>query len=158
MNILRNVRWGYTGDGIACGPCGGFDATELVVEKEEGRLTFVRLDRMDQFAAVTVRDYSTFDAFVFITDSDALDNDIDFDMYEFTDEVGRDDPDFSVINLGLTVLCHLREIDGYCENGRAAEYDGARAFVKDWLGKDLDQCDVPLFRMGDDDEDEAAEE
>ena len=50
MNILRNVRWGYSGDGMACGPCCGFDAVELVVEQEEEKLTFFRLDCMDQYA------------------------------------------------------------------------------------------------------------
>ena len=159
MNILRNVRWGYTGDGMGCGPCGGFDAVELVVEKEEGKLTFVRLDCMDQFAGVTVRDHSTFDAFVFINDGDALTNDYDFEMCEF-DEEDRDSPDFSVVNLGLTLLKQLREIDAYDEDGLAGEYDGARAFVKDWLDKDLDKCDIPLFRWDDEEDwdDEEGEE
>lgn len=158
MNILRNVRWGYTGDGMGCGPCGGFDAVEMIVEREEGKLTFVRLDCMDQFAGVTVRDHSTFDAFVFINDGDALENDYDFDMYEFADEVNQDDQDFSVVNLGLTVLHHLRDIDEYDEDGRAGEYAGARAFVKEWLNKDLDKCDIPLFRMDDEDEEEDEDE
>ena len=75
MNILRNVRWGYSGDGMACGPCCGFDAVELVVEQEEEKLTFFRLDCMDQYAGVTKRDHSTFDAFIFVNDGDALGND-----------------------------------------------------------------------------------
>ena len=58
MNILRNVRWGYTGDGMGCGPCGGFDAVELVVEREEGKLTFVRFDCMGQYAAATITEHS----------------------------------------------------------------------------------------------------
>ena len=160
MNILRNVRWGYSGDGMGCGPCGGFDAVELVVEKEEGKLTFVRLDCMDQYAGVTIRDHSTFDAFIFINDGDALTNDYDFDMSEF-DEEERDTPNFSVVNLGLTILKQLQEIDAYDEDGLAGEYDGARAFVKDWLNKDLDKCDIPLFRWDDeedwDDEEEEEE-
>ena len=157
MNILRNVRWGYSGDGMACGPCGGCDAVELVVEQEEDKLTFFRLDCMDQYAGVTKRDHSSFDAFVFINDGDALDNDYDFDMYEFDDE-NRSDPDFSVVNLGLTVLKQLREIDGYDEDGRAGEYDGARSFVKEWLNRDLDKCDIPLFRLSDEDDEDWDEE
>ncbi len=158
MNILRNVRWGYTGDGMACGPVGGFDVVEMIVEKDNGKLAFIRLDCMDQYAGVTVRNHSTFDDFVFINDDDSLTNDYDFDMYEFGDEDGENDPNFSVVNLGLTVLRHLREIDTYDEDGRAAEYDGARAFVREWLDEDLDECDIPHFRLGDDEEEEEEEE
>lgn len=154
MNILRNVRWGYTGDGIACGPCGGSDAVELVIEKEEGKLTFVRLDCMDEFAGVTICGHSTFDAFVFTSNDDGPDYDYDFNMYEFEDEIDEDDPNFSIINLGLTVLHHLRDIDEYDEDGCPGEYGGARAYVREWLDKDLDECDIPLFKMDDDDEED----
>ena len=150
MNILRNVRWGYTGDGMGCGPIGGCDAVELAVESEKEKLTFVRLDCMDQFAGVTIRDHSTFDRFVFITDADIMDNDYDFDMYCFEEEASRDDPYFSVVNLGLMLLTRVRDAEGYDEDGWAGEYDGARALVKEWLNRDLDQCDIPLFKMGDD--------
>ena len=66
-----------------------------------------------------------------------------------------------MVNLGLTILKQLQEIDAYDEDGLAGEYDGARAFVKDWLDKDLDKCDIPLFRWDDeedwDDEEEEEE-
>ncbi len=161
MNILRNVRWGYTGDGMGCGPCGGFDAVELVVEREEGKLTFVRFDCMGQYAAATITGHSTFDDFVFINDMDNLDaHDYDFDLYEY--EVDEDDPYYSVLNLGFTVLKYSYENNGRDGDGRAAEYDGARTFVKEWLDKDLDQCNIPLFCWSDeedwDDEEEDGEE
>lgn len=45
---------------------------------------------------------------------------------------------------------------------RNIQGSGARAFVKEWINKDLDKYDIPLFRMDDEedweDEEEACEE
>ena len=157
MNILRNVRWGYTGDGMGCGPVGGSIVAELIIEKEDKKLSFVRLDRMDQYVRVDIRDHSTFDSFLFENfDSGDWRNDHawDFDMYDFRNEFDQDDPFFNVINLGMQVLEESGSL--YCSTDDSpydpVEYDGARAFVKEWLHKDLDECDIPLFSAGDDDE------
>ncbi|MBR6088615.1 MAG: hypothetical protein IKP86_01685 [Anaerolineaceae bacterium] len=162
MNILRNVRWGYTGDGMACGPVGGSIVTELTIQKEDRKLSFIRLDRMDQFVRVDIRDHSTFDSFLF-EDFDGgdwrNDNAWDFDMYDFRNEIGRDDPLFHVINLGMAVLEESGSL--YCSTDDSpydpVEYEGARVFVKEWLHKDLDECDLPLFKADDDEEDDKEE-
>ena len=159
MNILRNVRWGYSGDGMACGPCGGFDAVELVVEQEKGKLTFFRFDSMGQFAGASAFDHSTFDQFVFINDIENMEfHEYDFDLYGFEDEMDRNDPNFSVINLGFTILWYSYQNNGISGDGSAEEYDGARAFAKEWLDRDLDKCDIPLFSIPDDDDEEEDEE
>lgn len=159
MNILRNVRWGYTGDGMACGPMGGFDAVELVIEQEDKKLIFVRLDCMGEFAGASLRDHSTFDRFVFITDVENMDaHDYDFDLNEYEDEMSSDDPYFNVLNLGFAMLWHSYENNGRDGDGRAAEYDRAREFAGEWLNKDLDKCDIPVFRIPGEDDDWDEEE
>ncbi len=166
MNILRNVRWGYTGDGMGCGPVGGSIVAELIIEKEDKKLSFVRLDRMDQYVRVDIRDHSTFDSFLFENfDGGDWRNDSawDFDMYDFRNEFDQDDPFFNVINLGMLVLEESGSLYGSTDDSSydPVEYDGARAFVKEWLHKDLDECDIQLFSAGDDEdwdeEDEEAE-
>ena len=163
MNILRNVRWGYTGDGMGCRPVGGSIVAELIIEKEDKKLSFVRLDRMDQYVRVDIRDHSTFDSFLFENfDGGDWRNDHawDFDMYDFRNEFDQDDPFFNVINLGMQVLEESGSL--YCSTDDSSygpvEYDGARAFVKEWLNKDLDECDIPLFKADDEDEDWDEEE
>lgn len=160
MNILRNVRWGYTGDGMGCGPVGGFDAVELVIEKEDNKLSFVRFDCMGQYAAASITAESTFDRFVFINDIEEMgDHDYDFDLEEYEDEMGPDDPNFNMLNLGFKILWYSYENNGRDGDGRAAEFDGAREFAREWLNRDLDECDIPVFRISnDEDEEDEAEE
>lgn len=162
MNILRNVRWGYTGDGMGCGPVGGSIAAELIIEKEDKKLSFVRLDRMDQYVRVDIRDHSTFDSFFFENFDGGdwrNDNAWDFDMNDFEHEFEQDDPLLPVIKLGMLVLEESGSLYGSTDDSTydPVEYDGARAFVKEWLHKDLDECEIPLFKA-DDDEDWDEEE
>lgn len=160
MNILRNVRWGYTGDGM--GAVGGSIAAELIIEKEDKKLSFVRLDRMDQYVRVDIRDHSTFDSFLFENFDGGdwrNDNAWDFDMNDFEHEFEQDDPLLPVIKLGMLVLEESGSLYGSTDDSTydPVEYDGARAFVKEWLHKDLDECEIPLFKA-DDDEDWDEEE
>ena len=163
MNILQKVRWGYTGDGMGCGPVGGSIAAELIIEKDVQKLSFVRLDCMDQYVRVDIRDHSTFDSFLF-ENSDGGDwennNAWEFDMYDFKNEFEQDDPLFHVINLGMLVLKESGSLYGSTDDSTydPVEYDGARAFVREWLHKDPDECDIPLFKADDEDEDWDEEE
>ena len=161
MNILRNARWGYTGDGM--GAIGGSIVAELIIENEGRKLSFVRLDRMDQYVRVDIRDHSTFDSFLFENfDGGDWRNDSawDFDMTDFKNEFEQDDPLLPVIKLGMLVLEESESLYGSTGDSTydPVEYDGARTFVKDWLNKDLDECDIPLFTTDDDDWDDEEDE
>ena len=161
MNILRNVRYGYTGDSM--GAVGGSIVAELIIEKEDKKLSFVRLDRMDQYVRVDIRDHSTFDSFLFENFDGGdwrNDNAWGFDMNDFKNEFEQDDPMLPVIKLGMLVLEESGSLYGLTDDSTydPVEYDGARAFVKEWLDKDLDECDIPLFNADDDEEEEEEEE
>ncbi len=162
MNKLRNVRWGYDGDGMGCGPSCGSDFVELAVENENKEIKFVFLALYEEYGRIDIRDRSTFDCFLYDKDNEYDDQTIGFEWYELEEGWNRKDPMFSVINLGLHMLKQTEEIyhsiDGFHP---AMEYDGARAYVKDWMFKDLDTCDIPLFTNKgewDDDEEEAETE
>ena len=59
--IVRNMHWGYTGDGVACGPVEGSYVVELMVTAEDKRNYFVTCSRFTDDYRVDVTESSTFD-------------------------------------------------------------------------------------------------
>ena len=59
--IVRNMRWGYTGDGVACGPVEGSYVVELMVTAEDKHNYFVTCSRFTNDYRVDVTEASTFD-------------------------------------------------------------------------------------------------
>ena len=159
MNILRNVRWGYTGDGICCGPVGGELVVELVLEKEDGKLTFMRYNRMDQNVQIDISDHSTFDSFL-LGYYDGWE--LSFDICDFRQEFDENNPNCKVDNLALLLMEKTETLyrTTSCSAYDPVEYDGARDFVREWLHKDIEECDIPIFRLEDEEfwDDEEDEE
>lgn len=159
MNKLRNVRWGYDGDGMGCGPSCGSTLAELAVENEAGEIKYVFLSNYEEFGRVDIRNDSLFDKFLFDIETDCDSGTVGFEKGDLEEGWNREDPMFSVINLGLILLKQVDEIYFSTEGFHPAmEYDGARTFVKDWLFKDLDTCDIPLFTYEPDEDWEDEEE
>ena len=59
--IVRNMHWGYTGDGVACGPVEGSYLVELMVTAEDKHNYFVTCSRFTNDYRVDVTESSTFD-------------------------------------------------------------------------------------------------
>ena len=159
MNMLLNARWGHVGDNGALPlPFDGLSILELTVKKEDGKLKFIFFTYSDDMGDLSIRDRSAFDGILYGTNLSFGKQNYWFKYDEMTNGWPREDPMFSAINLGLHMLKKVEEL--YCSFGSrhyAIELDGAHTFVKDWINKNLDECDIPLFISGvktDDDWDE----
>ena len=174
MNILRNVRWGFVGNEMVRAPWGSDYVVELVVETSDNELTFVRVDRGDFSAMATFSKYSTFDQYLYTEKDwdtnvsigwgssaskynygaqDETDNkSVEFEMGGLKEQGITKHPMYSVINLGLIMMTKAHEYHIPTDERGPVEYDGARKFAKEWLNKDLDKCDIPLFEKEDEEE------
>lgn len=66
--IVRNMRWGYTGDGVACGPVEGSYVVELMVTGEDRHNYFVTCSRFTNDYRVDVTEVSVFDLLMELMD------------------------------------------------------------------------------------------
>lgn len=64
---LINLRWGYDGGGMACGPVEGNTVTEATFVGSNKDVFFVSVSRMSEFANVYVSETSLFDLLLFMT-------------------------------------------------------------------------------------------
>lgn len=74
MMVLRNVRYGYEDDGMACGPVPGTSNVELMVTNDEGKSSFILLSKYCMYETVFISDLSLFDIVMHMKHYD-----IDFD-------------------------------------------------------------------------------
>lgn len=70
MVKMINLRWGYDGGGMACGPVEGSTITETTWLDQNGKIFFVSVSRMSEFANVYVSDASLFDLLLYMTRDD----------------------------------------------------------------------------------------
>ena len=78
---------------------------------------------------------------------------VEFEMGGLKEQGITEHPMYSAINLGLIMMTKASECHVPTDERGPVEYDGARVFAKQWLNKELDFCDIPLFDS-EDDEDE----
>ena len=90
--MMKQLRWGYDGGGIACGPVSGTHLVE-VLAIEDGLLVFVLLSRYEIYERVVVSKVSLFDVLKFSASyyvkNDELDllDTVPFEDYEY--EIGE---------------------------------------------------------------------
>ena len=52
--VVRNMRWGYDGGGIACGPVEGNTIVEICVTANDHHNYFVVASRTGEFEKITI--------------------------------------------------------------------------------------------------------
>lgn len=81
--IVKSLRWGYDGGGIACGPIDGNFIVEIIITDEKGCNWFVSDSRYDTFDQVAVSSLPLFDILIHMMDED-VDSDYELEKYRKT--------------------------------------------------------------------------
>lgn len=129
---LINLRWGYDGGGIACGPVEGNTIAETTWIDKSGKIFFVSVSRMSEFANVYVSDTSLFDLLLYMTR-----NGVDF--HNVLDTVNKnsrilyemelsDRSDFKNYEYNEQIETTLIANDHYCHMDESAS-------AEEWLNK-----------------------
>ena len=145
---VRNMRWGYDGGGVACGPVSGSSVVEVCVTDERHNY-FVIVSEMDGFQRVGVSPMPLFDILIHMMHYD-VQFDEEFAKYEsnvveaYDFEIG-DEPDemyeskyAKVIHLARLAMQAYTELDSGVSETMAAE-----AFIEPYIGEDVDEMDLP---------------
>lgn len=159
---IRNMRWGYDGGGVACGPVSGSSVVEVCVTDERHNY-FVIVSEMDGFQRVGVSPIPLFDILIHMMHYD-VQFDEEFAKYEsnviedYDFEIG-DEPDemyeskyAKVIHLARLAMQAYMELDDGGSETAAAE-----KFIEPYIGEDVDEMDLPELEE-EIDEDELDEE
>ena len=157
---IRNIRWGYDGGGMACGPVSGNMLVEVCVTDKEGHIYFVIVSQMDCFQRIGVSPMPLFDILIHMMHYDVKFNE-EFPKYEsnviedYEFEIG-DEPEemlesrfAKAIHLARVAMQAYMSLDGSVPEALAAE-----EFIKPYIDEDIDDMGLPEIE----EEDELEEE
>lgn len=164
---IRNLRWGYEGSGVACGPASGACLAEISFTADDERNYFVLIARVEDGDNIQISNVPLFDLQKYIACFD-----VDFESelekleslileeygYEIryieNEEIARMEasPYYKAIHLARLA------IEEYCSFpllSPVEEFAAAEKFIKPYLDKDLNDIELPeVVYKDEDDEDE----
>lgn len=157
--IVRNMRWGYDGGGMACGPVEGSSIVELIVTHNDA-VQFIVVSRMSEFENVYVSPFSLFDSLIYSNNDD-----VDFGMeVEKVEKICTEfysheiyEPHASMKKSKLYKAINLARLamKKYYEMGLQSEEDElakCKEFIEDYLDEDISKMKIPTVKY-DEDED-----
>lgn len=121
---LVNLRWGYDGGGMACGPVEGSRITEATFIDEKGDIFFVSMSRMGQYASVHVSEVSLFDLHMYlaypkvakgiferIEDNSKCQYDLDLDDADALEAINKSDyvDEIKLVMIANDQYCYMDE-------------------------------------------------
>ena len=159
---IRNMRWGYDGGGVACGPVSGSSVVEVCVTDEQHNY-FVIVSEMDGFQRVGVSPMPLFDILIHMMHYDVQFED-EFAKYEsnvvedYDFEIGDEPEEMSESKFAKAIHLARLAMQAYMElDDGASETAAAEAFIEPYIGEDVDKMDLPELEE-EFDEDELDEE
>ena len=146
---IRNMRWGYDGGGVACGPVSGSYLVEVCVTDNEKHNCFITVSQMDGFERTTVSAVPMFDILMYMM---CYDVDMEGEMKKYTDNIIEDydyelgdEPEemfesnyAKVIHLARLAMQEYPALDGSVPEAVAAEQ-----FIEPYVDEDIDEMELP---------------
>lgn len=164
--IVRNMRWGYDGGGMACGPVEGNSVVELVITHNDA-VVFITVSRMSENENVYVAPFSLFDKLIqanncdvdFCAELDKIEN-ICTEFYSheiYDDEDFKESKLYEAINLARLAMKEYYDKGMLSEDEEQAE---CKKFIDKYIDKDATKLNIPVveYEYDEDDEDEEDEE
>ena len=148
--IIKGLRWGTDGDHFACGPVGGSVYAEIAVQNES-KLFFVLGSQYNEFEKIEIAKHSHLDQLIYAMESSG---DVDYKSeiddiskdtletydYEIGDEpAGMNDSAFSK----AIQLCRLAVNACPTDKDNYSNSSDAYAFIEEYLGKDINEVNIP---------------
>ena len=139
---LINLKWGYDGGGMACGPVPGCTIAEIECEDENGDTYFVHISRSGSFPAelAVISKYSGFEDAVNQNDLEieAYLEDNDNIVYDY--EIGDYPEDiFESRFIDVIRLTQMAVFEAVSQNPTQQTAD---IWFKPYKGKDTSECDI----------------
>ena len=160
---IRNMRWGYDGGGVACGPVSGSSVVEVCVTDENGHNFFVVVSQMDNIQRTGVSPLPLFDVLLHMMHYD-VSFDEEFAKYganvieDYDYEIGDEPEEMSASRFAKAIHLARLAMQEYFTIGEAdSEAAAAERFIKPYVGEDVDGMDLPELEE-EIDEDEWEEE
>ena len=159
---IRGIRYGYSGDGLACGPVEGDTIVELKV-LDDGALYFITDSRMSEFESVYVSPLSIFDILIDVT-SAYVDFEKEYqkvksvstERYSYEYGKSEDDPKSSRFAKAIH-LARLAMQTYYLQTDQDDD-SAIKEFMEAYLDQDVDDIDLPELKNEFEDEFEEEEE
>lgn len=140
--IVRNMRWGYDGGGLACSPVEGNTIVEICVTQNRHNY-FICATKMSDYMKITVDDYPSFDI---LMESNHKDVDWEAEYDKLKHPIEEYDFDFGVCGEFPDKIYESRFANGMKLVSMAMEqaYDmlvltqrAADEWIKQYVGEDL---------------------
>ena len=139
---LINLKWGYDGGGIACGPVPGSTIAEIECEDENGDTYFVHISRSGSFPAelAVISKYSGFEDAVnqndlaieeYLEDSNNIV--YDYEIGDYPEDI------FESRFIDVIRLTQMAVFEAVSQNPTQQTAD---IWFKPYKGKDTSQCDI----------------
>ena len=157
---VRNMRWGYDGGGIACGPVEGNTVVEICVTHEEHNY-FICASRMSEYMKVTVSPMPVYDLLIeskhydvdWATEYDkvasVITEEYDFEISEYDKAMEN-----SVFADALKLVCMAMK-EAY--KPEDPTYEEAQKFIDKYVGEELSKYELinfdEIFVIEDDEDD-----
>ncbi len=156
---VRNMRWGFDGGGVACGPIEGSRYVEICVTGNDQHNYFVVVSRMMEYERIFVSTMPLFDILIHMNHAD-----VDYSaelakctancveeydcVVSDTLQEELDGTDFAKVIL----LARVAMQDYYEYEDEESDSDTARDYIEPYVGKTLEDMVIPEYAM-DDEED-----
>lgn len=146
---VRNMRWGYDGGGMACGPVSGSCLVEICVTDNDGHNYFVIVSEMDGFQRTGVSPMPLFDILMYMMRYDVQFED-EFAKYganviEDYDYENGDEPE-EMLKSKFAKVIHLARLamqEYMILDDSASEAAAAEKFIEPYVGENIDGMDLP---------------
>ena len=154
---IRNMRWGYDGGGMACGPVEGNTLVEICVTDDEGGIFFVCDSRMSDFEKIEVSPMPLFDIMMYMMRSD-----VDFDSalekcdtnaIETYDYDIHEAPENDLAKSRFAKVIHLVRLamqEYYGKDNEITDAKTARMFIGPYVEGNFDEMELPELELLDD--------
>ena len=159
---IRNLRWGYDGGGMACGPVEGSTLVEICATDSDGHNFFIIDSRMDVYECIGVSPLPMFDVLMYMMHSDVQFED-EFAKYganvieDYDYEIG-DEPE-EMLESRYAKVIHLARLAMnayYGNDDETTAFETAAKFIEPYVNEDVDTMELPelLYDEGELEEDE----
>ena len=154
----RNMRWGYDGGGIACGPVDGNTIVELMVMDEKGHHFFIADSKMMEFENIYISEVPLFDLLMklfygcdFEYENEKV-NKLSVEAYDFESF----DPPEEMERSRFANAIHLVRLameEYYGGNDEGEDYTSADLFMEEYVDQELDEDSLTETESTEDHED-----
>ena len=153
---VRNMRWGYDGGGVACGPVEGNTIVEICVTGDDHHNYFVLVSRMMSFERVFVSEMPLFDLLIHMNHYDVdMEDEMEkveessFEDYDY--EIGDEPEELATSEYAKVIhLARLAMQTYYGCDDEKTDAQTAKEFIAPYMDCVLEEMELPELEESED--------